>query len=145
MRAKYILSELMVGLWRNGTMTAAMIITMSVSLTMLGASLVLYHAIHAMKGYYYDKVACSICLRRDHPGHRGPAAGRQHDPGRRVQPAARGGGDEAGRRLELVHPVAVRPGGDVRRDHRRGGRRARADRGQGLVDRRYAQAADLAA
>ena len=38
MRAKYILSEVMVGLWRNVTMTVAMIITMAVSLTMLGAS-----------------------------------------------------------------------------------------------------------
>ena len=31
MRAKYILSEVMVGLWRNVTMTVAMIITMAVS------------------------------------------------------------------------------------------------------------------
>src|SRR5205085_70920 len=45
MRAKYILSEVMVGLWRNVTMTVAMIITMAVSLTMLGASLVLYQQI----------------------------------------------------------------------------------------------------
>ena len=37
MRAKYILSEVMVGLWRNVTMTVAMIITMAVSLSMLGA------------------------------------------------------------------------------------------------------------
>ena len=33
MRAKYVLSEVMVGLWRNVTMTVAMIITMAVSLT----------------------------------------------------------------------------------------------------------------
>ena len=38
MRVKYVLSEVMVGLWRNVTMTIAMIITMAVSLTMLGAS-----------------------------------------------------------------------------------------------------------
>src|SRR5215468_6166034 len=65
MRAKYILSEVMVGLWRNVTMTIAMIITMAVSLTMLGASLVLYQQIDAMKGYYYDKVEVSIFLRND--------------------------------------------------------------------------------
>ena len=65
MRAKYILSEVMVGLWRNVTMTVAMIITMAVSLTMLGASLVLYQQIDAMKGYYYDKVEVSIFLRND--------------------------------------------------------------------------------
>ena len=39
MRAKYILSEVMVGLWRNVTMTVAMIITMAVSLTMLPPTL----------------------------------------------------------------------------------------------------------
>jgi cell division transport system permease protein len=65
MRAKYILSEVMVGLWRNVTMTVAMIITMAVSLTMLGAALVLYQQIDAMKGYYYDKVEVSIFLRND--------------------------------------------------------------------------------
>jgi cell division transport system permease protein len=65
MRGKYILSEVLVGLWRNVTMTVAMIITMAVSLTMLGASLVLYQQIDAMKGYYYDKVEVSIFLRND--------------------------------------------------------------------------------
>src|SRR5206468_3873304 len=66
MRAKYILSEVMVGLWRNVTMTVAMIITMAVSLTMLGAALVLYQQIDAMKGYYYDKVEVSVVLRDAH-------------------------------------------------------------------------------
>jgi cell division transport system permease protein len=65
MRAKYILSEVMVGLWRNVTMTVAMIITMGVSLTMLGASLVLYQQINSMKGYYYDQVEVSIFLKAD--------------------------------------------------------------------------------
>jgi cell division transport system permease protein len=65
MRLKYILAEVLVGLWRNVTMTVAMIITMAVSLTMLGASLVLYQQIDAMKGYYYDKVEVSIFLRND--------------------------------------------------------------------------------
>jgi cell division transport system permease protein len=65
MRAKYILSEVMVGLWRNVTMTVAMIITMAVSLTMLGASLILYQQINSMKGYYFDKVQVSIFLKDD--------------------------------------------------------------------------------
>jgi cell division transport system permease protein len=68
MRAKYILSEVMVGLWRNVTMTVAMIITMGVSLTMLGASLVLYQQINSMKGYYYDQVEVSIFLKGDVTG-----------------------------------------------------------------------------
>src|SRR5260370_39763852 len=65
MRAKYILSEVMVGLWRNVTMTVAMIVTLAVSLTMLGASLVLYQQIDSMKGYYFDKVQVSIFLKDD--------------------------------------------------------------------------------
>ncbi|HKS98998.1 MAG TPA: permease-like cell division protein FtsX [Rugosimonospora sp.] len=65
MRAKYILSEVMVGLWRNVTMTVAMIITMGVSLTMLGASLVLYQQINSMKDYYYAQVEVSIFLKTD--------------------------------------------------------------------------------
>jgi cell division transport system permease protein len=65
MRAKYVLSEVMVGLWRNVTMTVAMIITMAVSLAMLGASLLLYKQIDGMKAFYYDKVEVSVFLRSD--------------------------------------------------------------------------------
>jgi cell division transport system permease protein len=65
MRARYILSEVMVGLWRNVTMTIAMIITMGVSLTMLGASLVLYQQINSMKHYYLAQVEVSIFLKAD--------------------------------------------------------------------------------
>ena len=38
MRAKYVLQEVLIGLWRNVTMTIAMMITMTVSLSMLGES-----------------------------------------------------------------------------------------------------------
>ena len=49
MRGKYVLNEVLVGLWRNVTMTIAMIITMSVSLTMLGASVLLYWQVDQME------------------------------------------------------------------------------------------------
>jgi cell division transport system permease protein len=62
MRAKYVLSEVMVGLWRNVTMTIAMIITMAVSLTMLGASLVMYHQVGEMKKTFLSNVQVSIFL-----------------------------------------------------------------------------------
>jgi len=62
MRAKYILSEVMVGLWRNVTMTVAMIITMAVSLTMLGASLVMYKQVNDMKARFLSNVQVSIFL-----------------------------------------------------------------------------------
>jgi cell division transport system permease protein len=63
MRLKYVLNEVLVGLWRNVTMTVAMIITMSVSLTMLGASVLLYMQVDKMKSYYYGEIEVSIFLR----------------------------------------------------------------------------------
>jgi cell division transport system permease protein len=65
MRFKYILSEVMLGLWRNVTMTIAMIITMAVSLTLLGASLILYQQINSMKDVYFAQVQVSIFLTND--------------------------------------------------------------------------------
>ena len=65
MRVKYVLNEVLVGLWRNVTMTIAMIITMSVSLTMLGASVLLYMQVDQMKNYYYGEIEVSIFLRED--------------------------------------------------------------------------------
>jgi cell division transport system permease protein len=65
MRLKYVLNEVLVGLWRNVTMTVAMIITMAVSLTMLGASVLLYLQVDQMKNYYYGEIEVSIFLRTD--------------------------------------------------------------------------------
>ncbi len=65
MRVKYVLNEVLVGLWRNVTMTVAMIITMSVSLTMLGASVLLYMQVDQMKNFYYGEIEVSIFLRKD--------------------------------------------------------------------------------
>jgi cell division transport system permease protein len=62
MRVKYVLNEVLVGLWRNVTMTIAMIITMSVSLTMLGASVLLYMQVDLMKEAYYGNIQVSIFL-----------------------------------------------------------------------------------
>jgi cell division transport system permease protein len=65
MRLKYVFNEVLVGLWRNVTMTVAMIITMSVSLTMLGASVLLYLQVDQMKTYYYGEIEVSIFLTED--------------------------------------------------------------------------------
>jgi cell division transport system permease protein len=53
----------MVGLWRNVTMTVAMIITMAVSLTMLGASALIYTQVNDMKDFYYGRIEVSIFLK----------------------------------------------------------------------------------
>ncbi|WP_117214433.1 permease-like cell division protein FtsX [Allorhizocola rhizosphaerae] len=82
MRAKYVLSEVLVGLWRNVTMTIAMMITMTVSLSMLGASLLMYRQVDKMRAYYYQEVEVSIYLKGDvTPEQRSALDGRLHaDP-----------------------------------------------------------------
>lgn len=65
MRFKYVLSEVALGLWRNVTMTFAMIITMTVSLAMLGASLVMFFEVRDMKNYYYYDLEVSIFFKTD--------------------------------------------------------------------------------
>jgi cell division transport system permease protein len=46
-------------------MTVAMIITLSVSLTMLGASVLMYMQVDRMKNFYYGEIEVSIFLRED--------------------------------------------------------------------------------
>jgi cell division transport system permease protein len=65
MRAKYVFTEAALGLWRNVTMTVAMIITMAVSLTMLGASGLLFLQVDKIKELYYAQVQVSIFLSPD--------------------------------------------------------------------------------
>lgn len=65
MRLKYVLSEVMVGLWRNVTMTIAMIITMAVSLTMLGVAGLVYNKVGDMKDLYYKDIQVSIFLKAE--------------------------------------------------------------------------------
>jgi cell division transport system permease protein len=65
MRFQYVLSEVFTGLWRNVTMTIAMIITMAVSLTMLGAGVLLFWQVNSMKDLFFAKVEVSIFLKSD--------------------------------------------------------------------------------
>src|SRR4051794_6191122 len=65
MRAKYVLNEVLVGLWRNVTMTVAMIITMIVSLTILGASVLGYMQVDRMKDYYYGDIEVAVFMNED--------------------------------------------------------------------------------
>src|SRR5690242_13666548 len=65
MRAKYVLTEVLTGLWRNVTMTIAMMITMTISLLGLGASVLGYMQVNSMKSFFYDKVEVSIFLKND--------------------------------------------------------------------------------
>ncbi len=62
MRAQFVLSEIGVGLRRNLTMTFAVIISVALSLTLFGGSLLMRDQVSSMKGYWYDKVQVSIYL-----------------------------------------------------------------------------------
>jgi cell division transport system permease protein len=65
MRAKYVMSEVFLGLWRNISMTIAMIITMAVSLSMLGAGLLLYNQVEVIEDYYQTNLEVVLYLDRN--------------------------------------------------------------------------------
>jgi len=62
MRFQFVLQEIGIGLRRNLTMTVAVVISVAVSLTLLGVALLLRGQVDVMKGYWYDKVEVSVFL-----------------------------------------------------------------------------------
>lgn len=62
MRPSLILSEVGIGLRRNLTMTIAMIVTMTLSLALLGSGLLVRKQIETMKDFWYDRVEVSLYL-----------------------------------------------------------------------------------
>lgn len=62
MRARFLLSEVRIGLRRNLTMTFAVIVTTAISLSLLGVGLLSNSQVNAMKDYWYDKIEVSVYL-----------------------------------------------------------------------------------
>ncbi len=62
MRAKFVLTEAATGLWRNVTMTVAMILTTAISLVLLGAGGLLYVQVEKVKELLFFKVEVTIFL-----------------------------------------------------------------------------------
>jgi len=62
MRARFLLSEVRIGLRRNLTMTFAVIVTTAISLSLLGIGLLSNAQVNAMKDYWYDKIEVSVYL-----------------------------------------------------------------------------------
>ncbi|WP_129842322.1 permease-like cell division protein FtsX [Streptomyces sp. RFCAC02] len=62
MRAHFVLSEIGVGLRRNLTMTFAVIVSVALSLSLLGGALLANQQVDSMKDYWYDRVEVSIFL-----------------------------------------------------------------------------------
>jgi len=62
MRARFLISEVGIGLRRNFTMTFAVVITVAISLSLLGIGLLSNAQVSAMKDYWYDKIEVSVYL-----------------------------------------------------------------------------------
>lgn len=62
MKIRFVLGEVWTGLRRNLTMTLALIITIAVSLALLGTGLLVRDQVTQMKGYWFDKVEVSVFL-----------------------------------------------------------------------------------
>ena len=62
MRVSFITRELGQGMRRNFTMTLALIISVAVSLALLGSALLVKTQVERMKGYWYDKIEVSVYL-----------------------------------------------------------------------------------
>lgn len=62
MRARFVASEIWIGLRRNLTMTIAVIVTVAISLALFGLGLTIRSQVEEMKSYWFDKVEVSIYL-----------------------------------------------------------------------------------
>ena len=62
MRARFVISEVWIGLRRNFTMTMALVVTIAVSLALLGTGLLVRQQVDQMKGFWFDKVEVSLFL-----------------------------------------------------------------------------------
>ena len=62
MRAQFVLSETLIGLRRNLTMTIALIITTALSLALVGAALLMRTQVGNLKDFWYGKIEVSIFL-----------------------------------------------------------------------------------
>ncbi|MGP4114813.1 permease-like cell division protein FtsX [Streptomyces sp. 4N509B] len=76
MRAHFVLSEISVGLRRNLTMTFAVIVSVALSLALLGGSLLAREQVNSMKDYWYDRVEVSIFLCNENDADTDPQCSR---------------------------------------------------------------------
>jgi len=74
MRASFVLSEVLIGLRRNLTMTIAMILTTAVSLALLGEGLLVVRMIDKTQLLYQDKLEVSVYLGNDISANDKPCA-----------------------------------------------------------------------
>jgi cell division transport system permease protein len=71
MRFQYVLSEIRSGLRRNVTMTIAVVITVAISIAMLGTGLLVREQTELTQGFWNDKVEVSVYMCNEHDGGEG--------------------------------------------------------------------------
>ncbi|MFI1990036.1 permease-like cell division protein FtsX [Actinoplanes sp. NPDC020271] len=103
MRVRYVLNEVLVGLWRNVTMTIAMIITITVSLGMLGASVLMYLQVDRMKDFYYGEIEVSVFLADNVEDAQVQALKQQIDSNPLVKSAAYESKEDALKRFQTLY------------------------------------------
>jgi cell division transport system permease protein len=64
-RARFVLSEMAIGLRRNLSMTVAVVLTVAISLTGLGGAWLVHKQVNTMKDYWFDKIQVSVFLTKD--------------------------------------------------------------------------------
>jgi cell division transport system permease protein len=64
-RLRFIMSETRLGLTRNVSMLVALILTVMISLGMLGSALLMSKQITTMKDFWFDKIQVSVFLTKD--------------------------------------------------------------------------------
>lgn len=62
MRAQFVFSEIRIGLRRNLTMSIAVVITVAISLALLGTAWLIRQQVNEMKSYWFDKIQVSVFL-----------------------------------------------------------------------------------
>jgi len=77
MRVQFVLSEIMIGLRRNLTMTVAVVVSAAVALGMLGVALLMLFQTSHMKDFWYNKVEVTVftCTKDDPSQHPTTCAG----------------------------------------------------------------------
>ncbi len=82
MRVRFVVGEVIIGLRRNLTMTMALVVTIAISLALLGTGLLVRQQVNQMKGFWFDKVEVSLflCTRNsDTPSCAGVVTAEQRD------------------------------------------------------------------
>lgn len=112
MRAQFVMSEIGIGLRRNLTMTIAVVVSVALSLAMVGAALLLNAQVGEMRGYWGDKIEVSIffCNKIDAGLGPGAAASGSGAAGTTVVPTSCSSGAATQSQMDAVQAQLAKTG-----------------------------------